>query len=348
MRSARMFAILGMVALSVYICSATGVYARFEEGVMEKIDEGRMKNVIYSAPENTSPIIMPEKQELSMPIETAPASDDTVQESEAQAVQTMGDVILETTIEGGLAIKNETSYQVNIGQILMDSPPLTLGTDGPQVLIIHTHSSEAYTQAGLDRYEPSDTNRTENTDYNIVRIGDELENIFTAAGLEVIHDRGIYDYPSYTGSYTRSGAAIEEYLREYPSIAVVIDMHRDALGSNGVVYKTMAEEDGVCASQVMMLVGTDESGLDHPQWRTNLSLALYLQNAVSNVHPTLMRPVSLVRQRYNQHLCTGSLILEVGSSGNTLQEALAAIRLFGDAAGPALKKLVQAELESAS
>ena len=120
----------------------------------------------------------------------------------------------------------------------------------------------------------------------------------------------------------------------------MLDIHRDALGADGVVYKTMAEEVGVCASQVMLLVGTDESGLEHPYWRQNLALALYMQNAVNQVNPTLMRPVDLVPQRYNQHLSGGSLIVEVGSSGNTLQEALAAVRLFGAAIAPALCELV--------
>lgn len=252
-----------------------------------------------------------------------------------------GEQILETTIQGGLSVNNATQYWVDATQIVSDGPGLRLPAGEPQILIIHTHSSEAYTQAGLDRYEPSDTNRTENTEFNIVRIGDELTEIFQEAGLNVIHDRGIYDYPSYTGSYTRSGEAIEQYLQDYPSIRIVIDMHRDALGENGVVYKTMAEEDGVCASQIMMLIGTDESGLEHPNWRQNLSLALYLQSAVNARHPTLMRPISLVQQRYNQHLSPGSMILEVGSNGNTLQEALAAIRLFGSAAAPALAQLVE-------
>ena len=161
------------------------------------------------------------------------------------------------------------------------------------------------------------------------------------AGLHVIHDREIYDYPSYTGSYTRSAQAIANWLADYPSIRMVIDVHRDALGENGTVYKTMAEEDGVCASQVMMLIGTDESGLAHSGWRDNLALAVYLQQAVSTAHPTLMRPVQLVPQRYNQHLTPGSMILEVGSSGNTLQEALAAVRLFGASAAPALLALVE-------
>ena len=134
---------------------------------------------------------------------------------------------------------------------------------------------------------------------------------------------------------------VEKYLKEYPSISVVIDLHRDAIGTNDVIYKTVATETGVCASQLMFVMGTDESGLEYPNWTKNLRLALYLQNAVSEKHPSLMRPVTLVPYRYNQHLSTGSVILEVGSNGNTLQEALAAIRLFGETAGPALAELVE-------
>lgn len=246
-----------------------------------------------------------------------------------------------TTITGGLSVRNGTGYEVDLSAVLAEGPQPRLPAEGPQILVIHTHSSEAYTPAGLDRYEASDTNRTEDERYNIIRVGDELCAIYEEAGLQVIHDRGVYDYPSYTGSYGRSGAAIEGYLAEYPDIAVVIDMHRDALGSDGVVYKILAEETGVVASQVMLLCGSDDSGLEHPNWRSNLSLALYLQDAAIREYPTLMRPVELVPQRYNQHLTGGSLILEVGSSGNTLQEALAAIRLFGEATAPALLALVE-------
>ncbi len=256
-------------------------------------------------------------------------------------IDSRADEVLETTITGGMTVKNLTRYTVDTAAVTLAGPGLTLHADSPQILIIHTHSSEAYTPAGLDRYEPSDIFRTEDSEYNIIRVGDELTALFQAAGLNEIRDRNIYDYPSYTGSYSRSGQAIEEYLQEYPDIAIVLDVHRDALGTGDVVYKTMAEESGACASQVMLLVGTDESGLEHPHWRRNLALALYLQKAVDDKYPTLMRPVQLVQQRYNQHLTTGSLIVEVGSSGNTLQEALAAARLFSSAAAPALSALVE-------
>ena len=300
----------------------------------ERPPEERMKNVLLPA----------ELRQGSTAADAAERGQAVLQSLRMPPLKETGqpsaETVLETTIEGGMRIKNETGYWVDAAQILAEGPGLTLPAEGPQILIIHTHASEAYAQAGADRYAASDNGRTEDTQFNVVRIGDELTEILTEAGLNVVHDRGIYDYPSYTGSYARAEAAITQYLDSFPDIRVVLDIHRDALGSGDVVYKTMAEEEGNVASQIMLLVGTDESGLEHAFWRGNLAFALYLQNAVNSAFPTLMRPVLLVSQRYNQQLTPGSLIVEVGSSGNTLREALAAIRLFGRAVAPALQDLV--------
>lgn len=249
--------------------------------------------------------------------------------------------IIPTTISGGLSIKNTSGYDIDIDSVLSAGCPIRLETGKPQILIIHTHSSEAYSPAGLDKYDDLGTNRTLDQNLNVIRIGKELAKIFEDCGLNVIHDTQVFDYPSYTGSYNRSCEAVEKYLADYPSIKIVIDLHRDALCSDTVTYKTTATEQGVCASQVMLFVGSDASGLEHPNWRQNLSLALYLQNAVCQSYPSLMRPITLTKYRYNQHLSPGSMIIEVGSNGNTLQEALAAIRLFGKAAGPAIAALVE-------
>lgn len=349
MGTSRRLAILGLAVLSLYLFYTGGGVRRLRESV----ERGRMKNVVLledaeaTAPPTAAGEPSPSPEPTGEPERLAEADAD-----EEVAVEVMRsprfDEVRETTILGGLTIKNETGYSVDPGDILLDGPPIRLPAEGPQILILHTHGSEAYTQAGLDRYEANDSYRTDDTKYNIVRVGDELAALLERAGLRVLHDREIYDYPSYTGSYNRSGAAVERYLSEYPELGVVIDMHRDALGSDGVIYKTMAEEEGTVASQAMLLVGTDASGLEHPNWRSNLALALYLQEAVGRKHPTLMRPVTLVQQRYNQHLSGGSLILEVGSSGNTLQEALAAIRLFADGAAPALAALAEGGEEEIS
>lgn len=249
--------------------------------------------------------------------------------------------VLDAIIAGGIRIDNATDYSIDTAALLTEGPELTLKAEQPQILIIHTHSSEAYTMDDFDVYEPSDNSRTQDSKYNVIRVGDALTDALRSHGLQVIHDREIYDHPSYTGSYTRTGEAIEQYLAKYPSIAIVIDVHRDAIGSGDVVYKTVAEDEDTPCAQTMFVVGSNASGLEHPNWEQNLKLALYLQASVHMAHPTLQRPVKLVKERYNQQLTTGSLILEVGSNGNTLAEALNAVELFADAAGPALAALVK-------
>jgi len=349
-----------IMTMSLYIFSASPGYVLLRESREERVESGRMKNVSASyengealLPAESVPLKVQSTMAGTFPVaqsavKPAMTYDDGSSAPETGLISTQqarlrDEMIRETTIQGGLSIKNQTGYQINLGKLLMTPPNIKLPADDMQILVIHTHASEAYTPAGLDTYQASDESRTEDTKYNIVRVGDELCSVLESAGLKVVHDRNIYDYPSYTGSYTRSGEAVQDWLAEYPGIKVVIDVHRDALGENGVVYKTMAEEQGVCASQMMLLVGTDESGLEHPGWQQNLTLALYLQRVVSAAHPTLMRPVELVPQRYNQHLSPGSLILEVGSNGNTLQEALAAVRLFASSAAPALAALIETQ-----
>ena len=349
MQTSRRLAALGLAVLSLYLAAAGGWGERLRLFAAAGI--GELRAASETLPEKPSPIPTAaagtaEVEDLSelVPALLEKAGDGT--EMLVQVVEPFdGGEVRQTTIPGGLAVKNETAYQVDVQELLRRGPSVRLPAEGPQILILHTHGSEAYTPAGLDRYEANDNRRTADDKFSVIRVGDELAAVLERAGLRVLHDREIYDYPSYTGSYNRSGEAVERYLAEYPGIAVVLDVHRDALGAEGVIYKTMAEEEGTVASQIMLLAGSDESGLSHPDWRENLALALYLQERVGMLHPTLLRPVSLVPQRYNQHLSRGSLILEVGSSGNTLQEALAAIRLFGEAAAPALAELTEAPAE---
>ncbi len=251
-----------------------------------------------------------------------------------------GTEILPASFPGGLTLKNETDYAPDLAALLAEGPGLRIGAEEPQVLIVHTHTSEAYTPSDGCRYEASDSMRTQDPNYSVIRVGDVLASKLEDAGLSVLHDRTVNDYPSYTGAYGRSGEAVRAALADHPSIRVVIDLHRDAMCADDVVYKTAAAlPDGESCAQVMFVVGTDGTGLEHPDWRENLKLAVYLQDAVETAHPTLTRPIWLVNERYNQHLCPGMLLIEVGSSGNTLPEAIRAAELLGGAMGDALMKL---------
>ncbi len=245
------------------------------------------------------------------------------------------------TDESPSLIRNFTSNDVDIATLSAVPLPQALPAEGPQILVIHTHGTEAYLPVPGEEYEASDPFRTTDRTHSVVRVGDVLCNALKEQGLTVIHDRELFDYPSYTGSYARCQAAIEGWLALYPHIGIIIDLHRDAVGSDQVIYRTLARSPGDPAAQSMLVIGTGENGMEQPRWRDNLALALALQRAAGQDCPGLLRPVRLVRERYNQHLSPGAFILEVGTNGNTLSEAERSAILFARAAGPLFLSLAK-------
>ena len=229
---------------------------------------------------------------------------------------------------GNLSVYNHTDYTLDLDGLRAAAPALSAQGEGPKVLIYHSHATEAYTMDGEDVYEESDSYRTLDTERNMVRVGEEMAAVFRAAGVEVIHDTTLYDYPSYNEAYKRSLEGVTAALKEHPSIVLLLDVHRDALvASDGTIYKVVAGSVDDCA-QVMMVLGSDAGGQVHPNWKVNLSLALEIQDALAGKWATLARPVVLRGSRFNQHLSTGTLLVEVGTHGNTLQEAITAARLY--------------------
>lgn len=280
--------------------------------------------------ETTAPSPSPVPTDMPLPTST-PAVTETPAPTAAPPTVT----ILETTITSDSMVDNDTDYIIDPEAFPDAFSALSLPAEGYQILIIHTHGTEAYTPDGTDVYEESDEYRTTDTNFSVIRVGRELAEALRAYGLNVLHDEGLYDYPSYTSSYVRSGEAIQEYLEAYPGIALVIDLHRDALGDGDTIYKTVTTAEGARAAQIMFVMGSDVN-LEHPAWRENLALALTLQNTISARYPELMRPTNLCAYRYNQQLTTGSLLMEVGTAGNTLQECITAVQLFADVIGPQL------------
>lgn len=229
---------------------------------------------------------------------------------------------------GNVSIYNHTDYALDIPALLEAAPKLSAEGEGPKVLIYHSHATEAYTMDGTDLYEESDSYRTLNTQQNMVRVGEEMAAVFEAAGIGVIHDTTLYDYPSYNNAYIRSIEGVQAALKEYPSLVLLLDVHRDALvAGDGTIYKVVNGSVDNCA-QVMMVLGSDASGQVHPNWKVNLALAAEIQDAVTQKWATLARPIVLRTSRFNQHVSTGALLVEVGTHGNTLQEAITAARLY--------------------
>lgn len=243
-----------------------------------------------------------------------------------------------------IEINNDTAG-IEIDTAALVSATLTQSispaSEGPQILIMHTHSTEAYTMDGEDIYTPTDTDRTDDPNYNMIRVGEEMKTVFESMGFSVIHDTNLYDYPSYTGSYARSLEGIRAMLEQYPSISVVLDVHRDSiLNADGTEYKAVTQVNGEDTAQIMLVVGTNDGGLEHPNWMGNLELAAKIQLYMVSIDATLPRPVNLRSQRFNQHMTPCSLLVEVGTSGNTLQEALRGARYFAQAAGTVYQTLL--------
>ncbi len=217
----------------------------------------------------------------------------------------------------GLKLRGSCSYQPDLGALL-EQPLPAMDAAGPRVLIVHTHSTEAYTPDGDDRYEPSGEYRTLEDGKSVIAVGDVLAEELEALGVTVIHDRTLNDYPSYNDSYANAREKIRTWLDEYPSIRMVLDLHRDALAEP---VRETAELDGTLCAPMMLVVGTDEGGLSHPDWQRNLSLALKLQVLGLQEGGGLMKPLDLRKERFNQDLSPGALIVEIGSTENTLEEA---------------------------
>ena len=236
------------------------------------------------------------------------------------------------TVVGSVYISNGTDHVLDTAALAAGDFDASLTEAEPQVLILHTHGSESYTLPPGESYVASGDHRTTDTTCNVVRVGDEMAEVFGLAGISVLHDRTLYDYPSYAGSYDRSLVAIQNYLKQYPSIRFILDVHRDAIeDGQGNQYKVVSAIDGEgTAAQLSIVVGSDGSGLTHPNWIENLRLAVAIQENILAKYPTLMRPVLLRNSRYNQHATAGSLLVEVGSAGNSPEEAVLAGRLFAE------------------
>lgn len=228
--------------------------------------------------------------------------------------------VVENTVSVTSEIKNQTEKTVDCEKLV--SEPLSYIKAGkkPSVLIVHTHTTESYLEQ----------DRSIDEEKNMIAIGRVVKEKLIEGGIEVIHDTTVHDYPSYNGAYTRSAATTKNRINENPDINIVLDIHRDAVQSDdGSKLSLVTQIADKKAAQLMFVVGTDAQ-LSHPKWQENMKLALKLQRCADTIYPTLMRPINLREQRFNQQLSEGSIILEVGTNGNSIEEAKYSASLISD------------------
>ena len=227
-------------------------------------------------------------------------------------------------------IKNQTTY--NLTEDILN-PDIKI--DNKNILIFHTHSCESYTPSEKYQYTQTGNYRTTDKNYSVIRVGTELENYLKQYNINVVHDTSYHDYPSYTGSYTRSLQTVENILKTTQS-DIVIDLHRDAVGSRPDYAPTVKIGDDY-AAQIMFVIGTNEGGLWHPNWQQNLKFAVKVQQKAEEMYPGLFKPIMLTKSRYNQHTAKFANIMEIGSTGNTLDQCLTSMKYLSAVMNEVLK-----------
>ena len=220
---------------------------------------------------------------------------------------------------GNVKIKNQTTYNLTEDILKPD-----IKIDNKNIVIFHTHSCESYTSSEKYPYTQTGNFRTTDLKYTVTQVGSELENYLKKYNLNVVHDTSYHDYPSYTGSYTRSLKTVENILQTTPS-DIIIDLHRDAIGSRADYAPTVKIGEDY-AAQIMFVIGTNEGGLYHPNWNQNLKFAVKVQQKAEEMYPGLFKPMMVTKSRYNQHTGKYANIMEVGATGNTLEQCLTSMK----------------------
>ncbi len=216
---------------------------------------------------------------------------------------------------GKIKVVNETKYIIDIDKLLREPLKLKPSKTGPQIFVYHTHTTESFLKSLTEKESPS---RTLDNKYNVVRVGEALITNLKKYNINVLHSKTIHD-KDYNSSYVKSLSTLTNYVEKYPSLKMTIDLHRDAAGNDKLrVAKNIKGKD--CA-QIMFVIGTD-SKLDNPKWRENLKLALKIQSRLNEIAPGIAKPTYISKNRYNQHLTNGSVIIEIGGDGNAIDECV--------------------------
>lgn len=216
----------------------------------------------------------------------------------------------------GVEIKNGTNYNLTEDILNCDN----LDFNKKDIMIFHTHTCESYTPTEQYSYEETGTFRSTDLNYSVVKVGDVLTEQLQSYGFNVVHDKTYHDYPAYSGSYGRSQATVKNLLNSHAGTDIIIDLHRDAIGDTSYAPSVKIGDEVV--SQLMFVIGTDGGGLEHPNWKENLKFAIKVQEKANELYPGLFKPIILRNSRYNQHLAKAACIIEVGATGNTMDQCL--------------------------
>lgn len=228
-------------------------------------------------------------------------------------------------------IKNGTDYNLTEEILKPD-----IEVNNKNIMIFHTHTCESYTPTEKFNYTQTGTYRTTDLNYNVARVGTELSNQLQSYNYNVIHNTTYHDYPAYTGSYDRSLNTVKNLLLTNSDTDVIFDIHRDAIADYSYAPTVKIGEE--YAAQLMFVIGTDGGGLEHPNWQQNLKFAVKIQEKANELYPGLFKPIVLRNSRYNQHLSKAASIIEVGATGNTMEQCLTSMKYLAKVISEVMKE----------
>lgn len=325
--------------LSLLLCltsAAGGLYSFADkmmlQGTEKAFETGAypLKNILPTPPQIQQTVNTETQQEPEQSVQVSAPASDAVGKIHEQFLSPYGQKLN----FGGIYIKNSAGLAIDIKNELQTAIKFNIKKSAePEVLIVHTHSTESYMSEDKGYYTAADLPRSDDNAKNVVKVGERFAEVLKKGGISVIHDKTHHDSPSYNQSYSRAKTTITEYLKKYPSIKVVVDIHRDSIAMQGNdKCKPTKEINGKKAAQVMLVVGSQSGSVtDFKEWKQNFRLALRFQQTMETMYPGLPRALLLCSRKYNTNLTTGSLLLEVGTDSNTLEEAVYSAELAGGA-----------------
>ena len=247
-------------------------------------------------------------------VEPEPVTRPTFTAADGQAVEIRGEKLTE-----------------DAGDLIQRPLHWDLTGEEPTVLIYHTHATESYTPQPGEQYQESSAYRTLSEEYNMVSVGARVAELLEAEGIRVIHDRELHDYPDYNTSYNSSRASVQDYLRRYPSIRLVLDIHRDASGDNNNQMTTAATVNGEQSARLMLVMAVGTEARPVPNWQENLALGMKMYLQLERTAPGITRYINTRASRFNQDLSAGAVLVEVGAAGDTHDQALRAAETLAEA-----------------
>lgn len=278
----------------------------------QRVRSSSLVEAVVLAPESAPPLTLDVSRQQTQ-VQADPQPQEVFTRADAQSIR----------------LYNTSGLTVDVEELLLSGGEFPEG-EGAKVLLYSTHTTESYT-ASSGQYVQTAAYRTLDSGYNMLSLGEALENLLLQLGVPTVRDETLHDYPSYNAAYTHARKSVKQFLSREPGLCLVLDLHRDAADTSTGQLRTLAQVDGEQSAQLMLVVGSNASGLTHPDWQSNLALALKLQVLLERLSPGITRPICLRSQRFNQDLSSGSLLIEIGAAGNTRQEAMATLPILAEA-----------------